>query len=304
MGHQTVIIGAMSQASEPLSASGISVTHPTSVDTPHNGRYRSPLRYPGGKQRAIAQIARAFPESAKEYREPLVGGGSVYFHARKVGFAKRYWINDKFKELISFWQAVQDPQTCLRLQRELEQLRISFESADEIKEYFLAARQEQPKTAYREAFLFFFFNRVTFSGTTRAGGFSSAASLRRFTASSIERLAPMPLALAGTHITNLDFEDAVCEPGKDVFIFFDPPYFTASKLYGHGGSLHSFDHERLARCLNKSRHKFLITYDDCPEIRQLYDWAKIKNWSLQYGMNNCNLQRQSKIGAELFISNY
>ena len=152
--------------------------------------------------------------------------------------------------------------------------------------------------------LFFFFNRVTFSGTTRAGGFSSAASLQRFTASSIARLAPMPDALADTRITNVDFEEVIDVPGKDVFLFLDPPYFTATKLYGPGGDLHTFDHAVLADSLKQSKHRFLITYDDCKEIRQLYSWAKIKPWTLQYGMNNCNLQRESKVGAELFISNY
>ena len=272
------------------------------------GRYRSPLRYPGGKQKAIDQIASRLPESAKgfkEFREPLIGGGSVYLHARTINFAKKYWVNDKFKELVSFWTAVQDPETCARLMKDLEKLRAKFKSSEEIKKYFLKAREEQPDDEYREAFLFFFFNRVTFSGTTRAGGFSSSASLRRFTASSIERLAPLPEAFENTKITNLDFEDVIKAPGKDVFIFLDPPYFKATRLYGHGGSLHSFDHERLARSLQKNpQHKFLITYDDCDEIRQLYDWAKIEEWQLQYGMNNCNLQRESKIGAELFISNY
>lgn len=274
------------------------------AEKPPEERFRSALRYPGGKQKAIEQIATVFPDSAREYREPLVGGGSVYLHARSIGFAKKYWINDKFKELVSFWQTVQDPEACARLRKELEKLRSSFESAAQIKEYFLKKRTQEAQTTFEEAFLFFFFNRVTFSGTTRAGGFSSSASLRRFTASSIERLEPMPRALADTKITNLDFEELIKKPGKDVFIFLDPPYYTASKLYGHGGRLHEFDHERLAAALKKSDHRFLITYDDCPEIRKLYKGKKISNWSLQYGMNNCNLQRESKIGAELFIRNY
>lgn len=304
MRHQTVIIRSMNQAVEPLSAAGVTASLSSSQQVPIKGRYRSPLRYPGGKQKAIEQIAKMLPKSAQEYREPLVGGGSVYFHARTIGFASKYWINDKFKELTSFWHTVQDPDSCAQLQKELEDLRSNFQSAEEIKEYFLKARDEKPETEYREAFLFFFFNRVTFSGTTRAGGFSSAASIRRFTASSIERLAPLPQALSGTQITNLDFDEVIRKSGKDVFIFLDPPYFTATKLYGHGGSLHSFDHEGMAKSLKNSSHRFLITYDDCDEIRELYDWAKIKSWSLQYGMNNCNVQRESKIGAELFISNY
>ena len=151
---------------------------------------------------------------------------------------------------------------------------------------------------------FFFFNRVSFSGTTRAGGFSSAASIRRFTVSSIQRLVLMPQALKKTKITNLDFQPIIEAPGKDVFLFLDPPYYTANKLYGNACRLHDFDHQRLAEVLKQTDHKFLITYDDCPEIRDLYQWANVQTWQLQYGMNNCNLQHKSKIGCELFISNY
>ncbi len=266
--------------------------------------YRSPLRYPGGKQKAIDQISDMLPASAREYREPMVGGASVYLHARSIGFAEKYWINDKFHELVQFWKSVKDPRICARLAEELEQFRRKFDSPEEIKKYFIKARLEEPKDAYRKAFLFFFFNRVTFSGTTRAGGFSSSASLRRFTASSIERLKPLPEAFTNTKITELDFEELISAPGDDVFIFLDPPYYTASRLYGRNGSLHEFDHEKLAASLKKTEHRFLITYDDCPELRRLYKWAHIKEWQLQYGMNNCNLQRESKIGSELFVYNY
>ncbi len=267
-------------------------------------KFRSPLRYPGGKQKAIEQIARVFPTAAGEYREPLVGGGSVYFHARSIKLAKSYWINDKFTELVAFWQSVQDPDICRSLMTELESLRAGFADAEEIKQYFLKAREENPEDSYRQALLFFFFNRVTFSGTTRAGGFSASASLRRFTASSVERLSPMPEALRDTKITCGEFQDLITREGDDVFLFLDPPYYTATRLYGKGGSLHAFDHWKLAKLLAKTKHRFLITYDDCPEIRELYKFANIQSWSLQYGMNNCNLAKESKVGNELFIANY
>jgi DNA adenine methylase len=266
--------------------------------------FRSPLRYPGGKQKAIQQIAQHLPESVREYREPMVGGGSVFMHARAARMARKYWINDRFTELISFWQTVQDERLCARLMAELEELRQSFDSAQEIKRFFLDARNEHADELYRQALLFFFFNRVTFSGTTRAGGFSSSAALRRFTASSIERLAAMPAALKDVRISDLDFDKVITARGDDVFLFLDPPYFTATRLYGKNGSLHEFDHEKLAALLKVTDHRFLITYDDCPEIRKLYKWAKVQRWQLQYGMNNCNSEKLSKIGAELFISNY
>jgi DNA adenine methylase len=276
---------------------------PVGADQP-NTKFRSPLRYPGGKQRAISQISKVFPAHSAEYREPMVGGASVFFHARNINIADTYWINDKFHELISFWQAVQDPLVCKRLQIELQSLRSRFSSAREIKEYFLQVRQEEPDDPFRLAFLFFFFNRVTFSGTTRAGGFSSAASLARFTASSIERLGCLSEALKTTRITELDFEQVITAPGQDVFIFLDPPYIKATRLYGRNGELHEFEHDRLASALKRTKHKFLITYGDCPEARTLYKWANIRKWNLQYGMNNCNTENLSKIGSELFISNY
>lgn len=266
--------------------------------------FRSPLRYPGGKQKAIKEICKRLPSKAKEYREPLVGGGSLYFWARANNFAREYWINDKFRELVSFWRVVQDPGSCCKLMSDLDRMRRQFRSCAEIKRYFLKARERTSLSEYEEALLFFFFNRVTFSGTTRAGGFSRAASQRRFTASSIERLAMMPQALNHTRITNGDFEEVISESGHDVFIFLDPPYYTASKLYGRGGELHQFDHQRLAEILKKTEHKFLITYDDCLAIRKLYKWANLQEWRLQYGMNNCNLDKTSKLGCELFISNY
>ena len=267
-------------------------------------RYKSPLRYPGGKQKALKQIVPLLPQSVREYREPMVGGGSVFFAARGLGVAERYWINDLFPDLFHFWQGVQDPATCARLRAELAELRASFGSPEETKEYFLRVRDEATEDPYRQALLFFFFNRVTFSGTTRAGGFSKQAAVRRFTASSIERLAPMPQALAGVAVTSLDFAEVIQAPGEDVFVFLDPPYYTAQRLYGRAGGLHEFDHERLAAVLKETQHRFLMTYDDCPEVRALYNWANVQAWQLQYGMNNCSRDNLSKIGSELFVSNY
>ncbi|MCA9805365.1 MAG: DNA adenine methylase [Cyanobacteria bacterium HKST-UBA02] len=268
-------------------------------------RLRSPLRYPGGKQKAVPVIASMLPGGrVAEYREPMLGGGSVYFHVRERDFASTYWLNDLFTELVSFYSCVRDEELCKRLVGDLTELRESLESPEQAREFFLAARQEKPDDPYRQAFLFFFFNRVTFSGTTRAGGFSKAAAAKRFTQSAINRLEIMPGALKGVRLTNMNVFDVVSAPGKDVFIFLDPPYYQASRLYGRDGSLHSFDHEELASRLSRSDHRFLITYDDCPEIRSLYKWARIEPFKLQYGMNNCNRERTSKIGEEIFIANY
>ena len=67
---------------------------------------RSPLRYPGGKSRAVERIADLVP-AFDEFREPFVGGGSVFIHLKQKFPEKRFWINDKYAELIAFWRALQ-----------------------------------------------------------------------------------------------------------------------------------------------------------------------------------------------------
>ncbi len=64
-----------------------------------------------------------------------------------------------------------------------------------------------------------------------------------------------------------------------------------------------FNHEEFAKAMKKCKHSWLITYDDSPEIRENFSFAKIYEWELQYGMNNYKKAKAEK-GNELFISNY
>lgn len=158
----------------------------------------------------------------------------------------------------------------------------------------------------KKAAAFFVFNRITFSGTTESGGFSNAAFHKRFTKSSVERVKSLSKILSNTKITNCDYEEVLSAPGKDVFLFLDPPYYTATKsaLYGKNGTLHkTFDHERFANVMKHSKHKWLITYGDSDYIRDLFSFASIRAWDLTYGMRNVN-KESNQTGKELFISNY
>ncbi|MDR2152202.1 MAG: DNA adenine methylase, partial [Helicobacteraceae bacterium] len=153
---------------------------------------------------------------------------------------------------------------------------------------------------------FFVYNRVTFSGTSLSGGFSEAAFSGRFTHSAIARLRALHGALDNALITNLDYEEVVIADGEGVFIFLDPPYYSAvkSSLYGKNGNLHkAFDHERFAKVMKKCPHKWLITYDDCEYIRELFSFANIVAWETTYGMRNV-IEGASQKGRELFIANY
>ncbi|MDQ2746217.1 MAG: DNA adenine methylase, partial [Acidobacteriota bacterium] len=258
-------------------------------------------RYPGGKSRSVETIAALVPPF-DEFREPFVGGGSVFIHLKQKFGCKKIWINDRYAELAIFWKILQSDSDSL-----IEQVwRWRREFADG-KELFYFLRKNIGKFNEIEvAAAFFVFNRVTFSGTTEAGGFSQQAFEKRFTDSSIERLLKMPEILDGVKITNSDYETALNVEGENVFLFLDPPYFSAtnSALYGKNGVLHKdFDHERFAENLKKSPHRWLLTYDDSPFIRELYSFANIADWSLTYGMRNVTAGSNQKAN-ELFISNY
>jgi len=149
-------------------------------------------------------------------------------------------------------------------------------------------------------------NRITFSGTVDSGGYSQQAFEKRFTNNVIEKLKLVSMIIKDFEITHGDYEKLLFEDGDGVFIFLDPPYYstTKSRLYGKNGDLHlNFDHNRFANNMKKCKHLWLITYDDCIEVKELFSFAYIYHWELQYGMNNYK-QKTAKKGKELFITNY
>jgi DNA adenine methylase len=265
---------------------------------------KSPLRYPGGKSRAIKSIAECLPEKFSEFREPFVGGGSVFIYLKQRFPNLKISINDLNPELFLFWHLAKSD-----LPKLVSAVRQVKENSQDGKLLFaeLAHVNVNTLSDLERAVRFFVLNRITFSGTIESGGFSLESFHKRFTNSSIDRLEKLGNILTqDIKITNLDYSYLINEPGKEVFIFLDPPYVKAekSKLYGRKGDLHTgFDHQRFASNLKQCPHDWLITYDDCPEIRENFKWANIIAWELQYGMNNYK-QKKAEKGKELFISNY
>lgn len=267
-------------------------------------QYRSPCRYPGGKQKAMKIIDRFLPDKVSEVRDVFMGGGSFTFHARNKGLAETFWANDKNDELINFWEHVKDPNLCLQLIDGLHELKRSFRTVDDVRQHFELSRDRLNEGLFCDPSTYFFLNRVSFSGATRAGGFSPHAALKRFTESSIDRLRPMPAALKAVNLTCLDFGYVILEPGEKVLLMVDPPYPTAKKLYGTNGDLHTIDHKSLAFLLKRTEHCFLLTYGDCDYIRDLYSWADIKEVTWKYGMTNQGTDGKCEDGRELIIRNY
>lgn len=262
---------------------------------------KTPLRYPGGKSRAIKLIAPLLPQF-EEYREPFLGGGSLAIFVKQKYSQKKIWVNDIYFELYKFWQMAQHNNVSLI--EKIHQWKNKYSDGKELYQFLKSNLENFNDLEIATAF--FIFNRITFSGTTLSGGYSESAFKERFTESSIERVKSFATILSNMKITNIDYKKLLFQKGKNVFIFLDPPYYSATKsaLYGKNGNLHkSFNHVEFAENIKKCPHRWLITYDDSEYIRKLFSFANITSWNLTYGMRNIN-ENSNQNGKELFISNY
>jgi DNA adenine methylase len=263
-------------------------------------KIKSPLRYPGGKSKVVDKIM-SFVPNFDEYREPFVGGGSVFIELKQQFMSKNFWINDLNYDLFSFWK--QSQYNSVDLATKIMFIKEYCKDGNSLYRKYKGLKNYNEEIA---AIRFFILNRITFSGTTDSGGYSAQAFEKRFTNSSIERVSILKNVLKDVKITNLDYHKVIENFGQNVFLYLDPPYLSnkCSKLYGNNGDLHDeFDHIEFANSMKKCKHKWLITYDDCDEVRNLFSFAEIIPWELQYGMNNINKKKTLK-GKELFIKNY
>ena len=70
---------------------------------------KTPLRYPGGKSRAVTKMDQYFPDLRDyvEFREPFLGGGSVALHISKKYPHLKITVNDLYEPLVNFWSNLQ-----------------------------------------------------------------------------------------------------------------------------------------------------------------------------------------------------
>ena len=107
--------------------------------------------------------------------------------------------------------------------------------------------------------------------------------------------------LADTVVENKDFEALIRQYDReDAFFYCDPPYFTSEYVYDCGFTWE--DHLRLYHALADMKGKFLLSYNDCPEIRELYqgyhffDFKRVHSMAQKY--------EAGKEFPELLIANY
>ena len=271
---------------------------------------KTPLRYPGGKSRALSKLFQYIPDlkDFREYREPFLGGGSVALEVSKRYPKIDIWVNDLYEPLYNFWRELQDNGQQLR--DELVQLkqrhadrgsaRVLFAQAKE----YLAGDVRRTENFHR-AVSFYVVNKCSFSGLTESSSFSEQASDSNFSMAGIDRLPEYQKLIANWKITNLSYEELLTDD-KAVFTYLDPPYDIKDNLYGRKGSMHKgFDHDKFAADCDRYLAPQLVSYNNSQLIRDRFkDWSA-GEFAHTYTMRSVgcyNTEQASR--KELVLSNY
>lgn len=264
----------------------------------------SPFRYAGGKFYARKLVNEYIPQH-NCYIEPFAGGASIFFAKNKVD---GNWLNDIDRDLINCLAVIRDyPDGLIK--------RLNGEQATKERHAYYK-NEYKPKTKLDRAARWFYVNRTSYSGIMNMQncywGYGDKYSMRP--ENWPRNILRTSAKLQGVKLTSLDFEEVIEEAPSNSFLFIDPPYFNADQEKFYTYSFKKDDHFRLSKTLKRYRNKFkfLLTYDDSQEVRELYHWTHAmheKQWN--YTINRTDDQKNGtdKKGArykghELFIVNY
>ena len=107
--------------------------------------------------------------------------------------------------------------------------------------------------------------------------------------------------MANVVVENQDFETLIRHYDRpDAFFYADPPYYSTEDMYAVGFDWE--DHVRLRDTLKSIQGRFLLSYNDCPEIRGLYEGFGLFDFSRAHSM--AQRYEAGKEFKELLIGNY
>lgn len=271
---------------------------------------KTPLRYPGGKSRAVKYLIPKMPKDITEYREPFLGGGSVAIAFTKENPDIPVWVNDLYEPLTNFWFALRDDAE--ELHRCIKEYKEDYNTPDLARQLFnemkIQLNHKEAEDFYR-AVAFYIINKCSFSGLTEASSFSPQASVSNFSMNGIDKLLEYSKLIQNWKITTGPYWDMMMTSAPvGTFWFFDPPYDIKDNLYGKKGELHKgFNHEEFHSWITQGnvKDRWMITYNTNKTLMEWYDGYYQTKWDLTYTMRSVgDYMNEQKDRAELLITNY
>lgn len=244
------------------------------------------LRWAGSKRMLLRQFLDAIPSSYGTYREPFIGGGSLFFLLQP----KRAVLSDACADLIATYQAVRD--NCTAVLRYLAPLRPD-------RDLFYEIRNNRSEGRFKRAAEFIYLNKTCWNGLYRVnsdGEFNVPYGAPR-TENIIDadnlRACAAALSHPGVRFDVTDFEDALLPTVPGDLVFLDPPYVTRHNNNGfvdYNELIFSWnDQLRVAATANRLAAEgvnVLVTNAFHHEVLELY-----------HGFNVRSLDRPSTIAA-------
>ena len=266
---------------------------------------KTPLRYPGGKSRAVGKIKIFFPNlsNCKEYREPFLGGGSVALHISIAFPHLNIWVNDLYEPLTNFWQILQRQGD--EIASRLKDIKANTSDCRGLFEDSKSILQDRESTPVERAIAFYIVNKCSFSGLTESSSFSRQASIQNFSMRGINKLPQYSRIIQRWTITNDNYEILLTDL-VNAFVYLDPPYEIGSNLYGKKGDMHEgFDHDKFAYKCDQRTAKMLISYNSSQLIKDRFNSWSASEYAHTYTMRSVgDYMSKQKQRKELLLFNY
>lgn len=251
----------------------------------------SPLRYPGGKGKLapfMSSIIENLNLQGGVYIEPFAGGAGIALDLLFNNIVSEIVINDLDKGIYSFWRAIiSEPD------RFIDKIYSTPVNIKEWKKQKAFLMGNYNKYSFELGFATFYLNRTNRSGIIKGGvigGISQDGKWKldaRFNKEElVKRIERVAEYKKNIHVYNKDITSFllsyVRKYEKNGFIYFDPPYFTKGKqLYLN--FFNNADHKRIENVIRNSVNcDWVITYDDVPEIAQIYNGYEVRKFDLRY----------------------
>lgn len=255
----------------------------------------SPLRYPGGKGKLapfMGLMINKMNIKNGTYIEPFVGGAGVALMLLMEGYVDDIVINDYDKAIYSVWRAIISESENL-----VDRILDTPVNIDEWKKQKEIYVEQNKKYSLDLAFATFFLNRTNRSGILKGGpigGFEQTGNYgidARYNAEKlVERIRAIAKYKKHIKVYNKEIvsfiENVLPNYGQNSLTYFDPPYFNKGpELYKN--FFDKKDHAKIAQLiLNGVSGNWIITYDDTPEIINLYKQQCVRRYDLNYSAAN------------------
>lgn len=244
----------------------------------------SPLRYPGGKGK-IAEFMKQFVKDNFDklpvYVEPYAGGSELALTLLIEGYVKQVWINDKDNGIFCFWDSILNYTD--QFIQEIENVKIDIPTWEVQKDIY---KNQDKYNKLEIGFATFYLNRCNFSGVIKGGpigGINQSGNWKidaRFNKKElIKRIKKIAEFNKNIKLYNKDTIELL-EENKKIFekclLYLDPPYFNkGNQLYTNHYKYQ--DHAKIAKCVNRLKGKWIVSYDNTPEIIDLYKFVESNN---------------------------